>query len=110
MTIQATVISKPESDRAVIDAGFKALSLVTVPNRPGFGYLKSYGDSAVLERLYEEHGVIRFAEPTEVAIGDLVDVIPCSCSAIPNLFDEMAVVRGDKVEAIWPIEGRGKMQ
>jgi D-serine deaminase-like pyridoxal phosphate-dependent protein len=111
MTILATIISKPAPDRAVIDAGFKTLSLVTVQGLPGYGYVKPYGDTVVLERLYEEHGVLRFTEPhNAVRIGDLVEIIPCSCSAIPNLFDEMVVVQGNQVEAIWPIWARGKIR
>jgi D-serine deaminase-like pyridoxal phosphate-dependent protein len=111
MTILATVISRPAPDRAVIDAGFKTLSLVTVPGYPGYGFVQPFGEAVVLERLYEEHGVLRFHEKLdEVRIGDLVEIIPCSSSAIPNLFDKMIVVRGDQVEAVWPIWARGKVQ
>lgn len=111
MTILATVISRPAPERAVIDTGFKTLSLVTTKGFPGYGYVKPYGESVVLERLYEEHGVLRLlGKPEQLRIGDLVEIIPCSCSAIPNLFDEMVVVRGNLVEETWPILARGKVQ
>ncbi len=110
MTVLATVISRPAADRVVIDAGFKTLSLVTVPGVAGFGYVKPFGQAAVLERLYEEHGVIRLLQPATVEIGMPVEVIPCSCSAVPNLFDEMAVTSGDCVAAVWPIEARGRIR
>jgi D-serine deaminase-like pyridoxal phosphate-dependent protein len=111
MTVLATIISRPAPDRAVIDAGFKTLSLVTVGGLPGYGYVKPFGEAVVLERLYEEHGVLRLLDPSlSIRIGDMVEIIPCSSSAVPNLFDEMTVVRGDRVEAVWPIWGRGKIQ
>jgi D-serine deaminase-like pyridoxal phosphate-dependent protein len=108
MTVLATVISRPAADRVVIDAGFKTLSRVNVPGMHGFGYVRPFGHAAVLERLYEEHGVIRLSQPVPVEIGMTVEVIPCSCSAVPNLFDEMVLTTGDCVTAVWPIEGRGR--
>jgi D-serine deaminase-like pyridoxal phosphate-dependent protein len=110
LTVLATVISRPTPDRVVIDAGFKTLSLITVPGVAGYGYVKPFGRAALLERLFEEHGVIRLLEPVHAEVGMLVQIVPCSCSAVPNLFDEMAVMRGDCVEDKWPIEARGRIQ
>lgn len=107
MTVLATVISRPGPDRAVIDTGFKRLSLVTVHDHPGYGYVKLGGGDLVLERLYEEHGVLSLCDSSRaLRIGDLVEVVPCSCSAVSALFDEMIGIRGDKVEVTWPIVGR----
>jgi D-serine deaminase-like pyridoxal phosphate-dependent protein len=107
LTVIATVISRPTQDRAVIDAGFKALTLVNVPTIPGYGHIMEI-PNAVIERLYEEHGVLRIPADHPLSVGDKVEIIPNSCSAITNQFDELVAVRRGVVEAIWPIQARGK--
>ena len=109
MTILATVISRPADDRAIIDAGFKALTRVTVPGMPGFGLVAPYGDAVVLEKLYEEHGLLRIVSPVSVGIGERVEIVPASCSAIPPLFEEFVFARDGHIESRWPIQARGKL-
>jgi D-serine deaminase-like pyridoxal phosphate-dependent protein len=107
LTVIATVISRPARDRAVIDAGFKALSLVIVPGIPGYGRILGMNE-AVVERLYEEHGVVRIVADHPLQIGDKVEIIPNSCSAITNQFDELVAIRHGVVETIWSIQARGR--
>jgi D-serine deaminase-like pyridoxal phosphate-dependent protein len=39
--------------------------------------------------------------------GDKLEVIVSHCDPVVNLYDQMYAIRGDKVEAVWPISARG---
>jgi D-serine deaminase-like pyridoxal phosphate-dependent protein len=40
-------------------------------------------------------------------VGDKLEVIVSHCDPVVNLYDQMYAIRGDKVEAVWPISARG---
>jgi D-serine deaminase-like pyridoxal phosphate-dependent protein len=110
LTVLATVVSTPSSDRAVIDAGAKALGNAELPGVPGFGLMREHGDS-VLERLADEHGIVNVvggARPFRV--GERIRVIPNSHTLAVNQFSELVGVRGDTVEWVWSIAARGQSQ
>jgi len=44
------------------------------------------------------------------AVGDKLKLIPGHCDPTVNLYDSIHVLRGDRVEAVWPIAARGKSQ
>jgi len=46
----------------------------------------------------------------EVQNGDQVELIITHCDPTVNLYDHYHCVRGDRLEAIWEITGRGKCQ
>jgi 3-hydroxy-D-aspartate aldolase len=59
----------------------------------------------------DEHGrldVSRAEKP--VRLGDRIEFIPPHCDPTVNLYDFIYGVRGDRVEAVWPIAARGKSQ
>jgi D-serine deaminase-like pyridoxal phosphate-dependent protein len=99
--VLTTVMSRPSSDRAIVDAGLKASSvdsgMPVVWQRPELRYLKAS----------DEHGVIDCASAPEVALGDRLMLVPGHCDPTVNLYDEMIAVRGGIVESIWPISARG---
>jgi len=102
LTLLATVISRPQEKRAIIDAGMKAIShefgLPAIKNQPG----------AKLMALAEEHGIIRFEEPESgLKVGDKIELIPSHGCTTVNLHDYYFGVRDSLLEAIWPITGRG---
>ncbi|SFU44012.1 alanine racemase [Alicyclobacillus macrosporangiidus] len=109
LSILATVVSHSAIDRAVIDAGSKTLT--SEPARrggAGFGYIKEW-PKAVLERLYEEHGVVQLnGEACE--IGQRVTIIPNHVCPVVNLMEHVYVTRGDEVIDQWPVDARGKIQ
>lgn len=83
--VVATVVSTPASDRAVIDAGSKALSADRlVPGLNGYGLVLGRQDLR-LERLSEEHGVLIADERRELEIGERVVVIPAHACTTVNL-------------------------
>ena len=101
--VLATVMSRPAPDRAVLDAGLKALSvdsgLPLVWERPGLRYT----------RASDEHGVIEIAAGAPPALGDKLLLVPGHCDPTVNLYDWYVCVRDNFVEEVWPITARGAL-
>lgn len=109
LTVWATVISRPEPHRAVIDCGSKTLSSDVMPGGriPGYGLLLDYPD-AVIERLTEEHGMVDLSRSgARPALGERVRIIPNHVCVVTNLHNEVVASRGGRVEAVWPVAARG---
>lgn len=103
LSILGTVISRPSKDRAVLDVGFKSASTDAGPpsfkNAAGLEY-RSGGD---------ELGRIVIKDPSSpLKAGDKLELWPSHCDTTINLHDNYYAVRNGKLEAIWPIAGRGK--
>lgn len=99
--IATTVISLRENF-AVIDAGMKALAFDSGPpavaGRPDLSY---FGPN-------DEHGRIDLSGATSpLAIGDRLWLIPGHCDPTLALHDQIALIREDRIEALWPVDGRG---
>src|SRR5438094_814291 len=108
---RATVISRPAEDRAVVDAGSKTLS-TDGPWEPGrgFGYLASDPSTRVAS-LWEEHGVLRLAEKTRgLRLGDRVSIVPNHVCTAVNLHDRLVAIHDDRVEVVWTIAARGRIE
>jgi len=110
LTILATVISRPTKERAVIDAGSKALALDKGAHGrdtlEGFG--KIVGGGGMLTRLSEEHGVIEQVT-RRFRIGQKIRLIPNHACTVMNLFDYAYLVDGSTVLKRLTISARGKM-
>lgn len=98
-----TVMSRPTATRAIVDAGLKASSVDSgmprVWRREDLRYAKAS----------DEHGVIETPPSSAPSLGDTLMLIPGHCDPTFNLYDEVVCIRGDKVEAIWPISARGAL-
>jgi D-serine deaminase-like pyridoxal phosphate-dependent protein len=106
LSILATVVSR-RGARVTVDAGSKTLSGdALLSDDDGPVVARGLGRDVVLEAMNEEHGWGRSAEPLE--IGERVRLTPVHVCTCVNLSDAMAVVRGERVEAIWPVAARGK--
>ena len=100
--VLAGVMSRPTPDRAVVDAGLKALSV-----DKGMPRVHGLADVEFL-RASDEHGVLRVGESApELGLGDRVWLIPGHCDPTINLYDWYVAVRGGRVEALWAITARG---
>ncbi len=105
LTLLATVISRPTANRAITDAGLKALTddhgkpeLIGVPG-------------GKLTKLSEEHTTIELTDPSvKLDPGEKVEVIPSHCCTTINLHDTMYGMRNGRVEVVWQIAGRGKFR
>ena len=108
----ATVVSRPASDRAVIDAGAKVLALDKgghgVETAKGHGLV--LGRNVVIERLSEEHGILAVDPAEPLKVGDFIRIIPNHACPVVNLFDSAYGVRGKAVETTFKIAARGMSQ
>src|SRR5690554_3983665 len=112
LTVMATVISRPTRDRIIIDAGSKCLGLDRGVHGSqlitGYGLIREH-PSAIIERLSEEHGIIRVREDNPLRIGDRITIIPNHACSVTNLFDLAYVIEQDRVVNSWQIIARGKV-
>jgi len=102
--VYATVMSRPAKDRAVLDAGLKALSVDS-----GMPSVAGMQDVEYL-RASDEHGKLTLHEPGRaLPLGSKVRLIPGHCDPTVNMYDWYVCCRNDRVEALWPITARGAM-
>jgi len=103
--VQTTVISANRDGLATTDAGFKAFATDAGPPQivagapPGASYF-FFGD--------EQGGVLYSPDEQMLTPGDVVTCAVPHCDPTVNLYDCYHVIRGDRLEAIWPIEARGR--
>jgi D-serine deaminase-like pyridoxal phosphate-dependent protein len=110
LTILATVVSRPTTERAVIDAGSKTLSSDLLPTGHGTGYglLPDY-PGATITRLNEEHGIVDLGSSArKPEIGERLRIIPNHVCAVTNLHDQIYLHREGVVLAKLPVYLRGK--
>lgn len=109
MHVLATVVSRPNADRAVIDAGSKALTSDLL-GFADFGTIVDYPD-AVITGLSEEHGVIDLSacSGSRPEIGDKIRIIPNHTCVISNLFDTMVFHRDGVVTRVEDVAARGRV-
>jgi len=109
MTVVATVVSVPAPDRAVLDCGSKTLSSDALrPRGEGHGWI--LGRESRIEKLSEEHGVVRVAAGETFRVGERVRVLPNHACVVSNLHDRVVVARGDRVEGEWSVAARGRVR
>jgi 3-hydroxy-D-aspartate aldolase len=103
--VQTTVISANRDGLATTDAGFKAFAtdagvpLIATGAPDGASYF-FFGD--------EQGGVLHDSGKRKLRAGDVLACIVPHCDPTVNLYDCFHAVRGDMLEAIWPIEARGR--
>jgi len=97
--VLSTVLSRPVAERAVCDAGSKAVDLSGgLPVVEGGRAYRPGGD---------EHGVVDLAEGDKLAVGDKVRVSPAHCDPTTNMHDFWVLHRRGIVEAVVPVDARG---
>ena len=107
LTVLATVVSVPSANRAIIDAGSKALTSDLL-GLTGYGHVLGRPDIAI-DQLSEEHGRLISAGPIGLAVGDKLRIVPNHACVVSNLFDVVHVLEAGKAVAIWPVVARGKV-
>lgn len=88
-----------DGERAVLDAGLKAVSLDS-----GEPLLRDYPDMAY-HNGGDNHGIV--TPRGDLKVGSKVWLVPGHCDPTVNLYDWIVGVRNGIVESIWPISGRG---
>jgi D-serine deaminase-like pyridoxal phosphate-dependent protein len=110
--VVATVVGRPEATRAVIDAGSKVLTsdrLLTADPDPTFGAVAGYPD-AYVSRLSEEHGLLEFASPPDLRIGERVAIVPNHICPVVNLADSVSVIVDGGLTERWEVAARGRVK
>jgi len=101
--VQTTVMSQTQLGKAIVDAGLKASSvdsgMPAVWERPDLNFVKAS----------DEHGVLELTPQSQLALGDVLWLVPGHCDPTVNLYDELIGVRHGRVESIWPISARGAL-
>ena len=103
--VYATVMSTPESERVVVDAGLKSIAFDSgMPEIAGIESIRYFGPS-------DEHGNLDLsASNVRPVLGDKLKLVPGHCDPTVNLHDWYVCVRGGRVEALWPIVARGAVR
>ncbi len=103
LTVLTTVLNDQYEGRATTDAGAKANTI----NRPWPIVAGETGMSYTSGS--DEFGTIRYEENASrtYRVGDKLELIVSHCDPVVNLYDQLYGVRGDRVEVVWPIAGRG---
>jgi len=115
LRVLATVVSTAVTNRVIIDGGSKTFSSDRLHNppegvKPGFGLVVEYPD-LWFEKMSEEHGHIdASAAKKKPRVGERVTVVPNHVCPCVNMHDVMYGHRNGKVEAVWRIQARGKVQ
>jgi 3-hydroxy-D-aspartate aldolase len=106
LTVLTTVVATTGSDHVTIDAGIKAFATDSrrapqAKDRSGLTY-RRFGD---------EFGAVS-AEPGAdlPRLGERLEFIIPHCDPTVNLYDRLYALRGELVEAIWPIAARRERQ
>ena len=101
--VLASIISRPNGQRAVLDAGHKA----TGPDR-GLAVLDGIA-GAQATRFSAEHGVLELEGDgaQQIRPGDKAWLVPFDLGLCLNQYDYIRAVKGAKLEGFWAIAGRG---
>jgi D-serine deaminase-like pyridoxal phosphate-dependent protein len=106
LTVRTTVVSRPRSDRAILDAGSKALAHDPGPG-PGYGTILE-APASIVERLAEEHAIVALGPGDTLELGQQVRLVPNHVCVVVNLTDEL-VVHGTGLDpGVWRVDARGR--
>jgi D-serine deaminase-like pyridoxal phosphate-dependent protein len=111
-TVLATVVSTALPGQMIIDGGSKTFSSdrLANPAEVTFGQVVE-APGARFHKMNEEHGFVGMTHAeANFSVGDRVRVIPNHICVVVNLHEKVYGVRGDKVEEVWPVDARGKLQ
>lgn len=105
LTVLTTVTSRPTPTRANIDAGRKTTN-------PDLALPLVVGDDDIrVQFLSAEHGTLTVERSAKgLAIGDRLELVVGYGDFTTCLHDELYGFRGDRLEVVWPILGRGKIR
>ena len=104
LTVLTTVVSRPTPERAIIDAGRKAMNMeLALPCVVG-------RDDVEVSNLSAEHGLLRLgATATDLRIGDRLEFVPGYGDLTTVLHDRFYGFRQRRLAEIWPLAARGRL-
>jgi D-serine deaminase-like pyridoxal phosphate-dependent protein len=110
-SVLVTVVSRAGEERMIVDGGSKTFSSDRLSSGgPGHGRVME-APGASFHKMNEEHGFVDIAKAERsFEIGEKVRIIPNHICVAVNLHEYVYGVRDRKVEEVWNVEGRGKLQ
>jgi len=105
LSLIATVTSRPNPERIIIDTGRKSVDPSNVePEVVGL-------DNVARQSFSAEHGNITLNAPnTEVKIGDRLRLNIGYSDQVVHLHEHLYVLDGEVIDAVWPTSARGRLQ
>lgn len=101
--VMGTVLSKPASDTATIDVGCKSVSTEYGMPEPQLTYCQ-YTPAG------DEHGTLSGAGAARLQVGERVMIAPSHIDTTVALHELYFVMQNEKLEEVWPIASRGRVQ
>jgi D-serine deaminase-like pyridoxal phosphate-dependent protein len=109
-SVLVTVVSTARPGQIVVDGGSKTFSSDTAAPPSIHGRIVE-DPACALHRLNEEHGYVDITRAgREFAVGEQLHIIPAHVCVVVNLHEYVYGKRGNQVEEVWKVEGRGKLQ
>jgi D-serine deaminase-like pyridoxal phosphate-dependent protein len=112
LSVLATVVSRADEGRAIMDAGAKALTLDRgvhgLELLEGFGRPQGRADVEVTA-LSEEHGWLRVGPGSGLRLGDRLEIVPNHACAVVDNFDGLTLVERGAPAGEWRVAARGCM-
>lgn len=107
LRIITTVVSTPAPGRIIIDGGMK--TFCSYPPTP-YGFCVEHPEIFIYG-MSVEHGHVDSSQSSHVfKVGERLSWIPLHQEMALNLHDELVGYRGEQVEVVWPVWGRGKVK
>jgi D-serine deaminase-like pyridoxal phosphate-dependent protein len=109
LAVLSTIVSAPTKQRALIDAGSKALTSDLL-GLQGYGIVQELEHARVYD-LSEEHGFLDTQNLTAAPhVGQMVRIVPNHVCPVTNLFASVVLVRGSDVLGAVRVDARGTVQ
>lgn len=102
--VQTQVISCNRPRLATTDAGLKAFA--TDDDAPEVSEGGPQGSQYFF--FGDEQGGVRWRHDAKVQAGDWLRAVTPHCDPTFNLYDEVHLIRGDRLVDIWPVDARGR--
>jgi D-serine deaminase-like pyridoxal phosphate-dependent protein len=103
LMIDSSVISANTPGLFTLDAGIKSMAT----DAPLPSVETGAAEGARFFLMGDEHGAL-LTLPGSLALGDRVSLRTPHCDPTVNLYDNYHVVRGQTLDAIWPVSARGR--
>jgi D-serine deaminase-like pyridoxal phosphate-dependent protein len=109
LSVLSSVVSVPTGDRAMLDAGSKALTSDLL-GLEGYGEVRSLSGAPVYN-MSEEHGFLDISKVNDKPrVGDVLRITPNHVCPVTNLFDRVVFVKGEEVLGAVRVDARGTVQ
>lgn len=107
LRIITTVVSTPAPGRIIVDGGMK--TFCSYPPTP-YGFCVEHPEIFIYG-MSVEHGHVDVSGSSHTfKVGERLSWIPLHQEMALNLHDELVGYRGEQVEVVWPVWGRGKVK